>query len=217
MALRVGTQDERAVREVIDENCYRLPDLFAPGDTIIDVGAQIGCFAIACVMRGANEVIAFEPDEKNYELLVENTDPNIVETHRKAVWRSDTKDKFVPMLFYPSLTAQHQVDAIGIPRFAVETPAVGLDDVLGRFREVRLLKLDCEFSEYPILFTSRLLGRCREIAGEMHLKVGRNYGKLKYPPNQFGIEECLRDNGFDVKMEYHETYPDFTGLFWGKR
>ena len=47
-------------------------------------------------------------------------------------------------------------------------PAVPLDEVLGRFERVKLLKLDCEGSEYPILLTSTQLPKVERIVGEYH-------------------------------------------------
>ena len=45
---------------------------------------------------------------------------------------------------------------------------IALDEILKKFERVRLLKLDCEASEFPILLTSQLLGRVDQITGEYH-------------------------------------------------
>jgi hypothetical protein len=45
---------------------------------------------------------------------------------------------------------------------------VSLDGILEQFERVKLLKLDCEGSEFPILLTSRRLGRVERIVGEIH-------------------------------------------------
>jgi hypothetical protein len=45
---------------------------------------------------------------------------------------------------------------------------VPLDEVLGRFACVKLLKLDCKGSEYPILLTSTQLPKVERIVGEYH-------------------------------------------------
>jgi hypothetical protein len=51
---------------------------------------------------------------------------------------------------------------------AASVAAVALDEVLKRFERVKMLKLDCEGSEFPILLTSRELARVQEIVGEIH-------------------------------------------------
>ena len=44
---RDGTLDKAIFNAVVRLNEYRLPDSFAPGDIVIDVGAHIGAFAEA--------------------------------------------------------------------------------------------------------------------------------------------------------------------------
>jgi hypothetical protein len=48
------------------------------------------------------------------------------------------------------------------------TNVIGLDEILAKFERIKLLKLDCEGSEFPILLTSRLLGKVEKIIGEYH-------------------------------------------------
>ncbi|HSI10228.1 MAG: FkbM family methyltransferase [Rariglobus sp.] len=50
----------------------------------------------------------------------------------------------------------------------VRIPAIRLDDILAPFKSVKLIKIDCEGSEFPILLTSRLLHRVERIVGEYH-------------------------------------------------
>ena len=50
----------------------------------------------------------------------------------------------------------------------VVVPAIPLDRLLREAGSVELLKLDCEFAEYPILLTSRYLRRVRSVAAEFH-------------------------------------------------
>jgi hypothetical protein len=45
---------------------------------------------------------------------------------------------------------------------------VSLDAILERFGRVKLLKLDCEGSEFPILLTSQRLDRVERVVGEIH-------------------------------------------------
>ena len=47
-------------------------------------------------------------------------------------------------------------------------PAVALDDVLTELGPVRLMKIDVEGAEYPILLTARGLELVQEIVGEYH-------------------------------------------------
>src|SRR5207244_1654449 len=63
----------------------------SPGDVVADVGAHIGLYTIALAKRLApnGSVIAFEPDEQNYNALAQHVRLNevqaVVETVRAAV------------------------------------------------------------------------------------------------------------------------------------
>lgn len=176
---RGGTCDRNIYHDVCERNEYALPERFAPGDLVIDVGAHVGSFSYACLQRGAGRVLAFEPERENYRLAMYNLRPfrQRVRLHQKAVWRSDrhpgvllhsgySVDDFLvntgggTVLLPDEVTPHH-------PRKEVVS-AVGLDQILRRYPKVALLKLDCEGSEWPILFTSSLLGRVERICGEYH-------------------------------------------------
>ena len=72
LAYRPGTQDELAIREVLFGNEYRLPAKFGADDRIVDIGAHIGMFAVACLERGARRLWCYEPVQANFDLLDTN-------------------------------------------------------------------------------------------------------------------------------------------------
>jgi hypothetical protein len=93
---------------------------------------------------------------------------------------------------------------------------VAIDDVLeeaseGGTHPIHLLKLDCEGSEWPILFSSHLLRFCENIVGEYH--PGEWKGKQCWPDDLYRL---LDSQGFTVSLH---PYPsnDRLGLFWAKR
>ena len=69
---RNGTLDQAIFNGVVVLNEYRLPERFAPGDIVIDVGAHIGSFAEAVVSRGCRNVSCIEPDRSNFEIAAAN-------------------------------------------------------------------------------------------------------------------------------------------------
>src|SRR5437764_1613966 len=75
---------------------YRLPKRFEPDDVVVDVGAHIGSFAYAVVLRGGEHVWSIEPDRANFTFAAENLRPHIdkgfVQLMQRAVWRSDRND-----------------------------------------------------------------------------------------------------------------------------
>jgi FkbM family methyltransferase len=207
--LRAGTQDEEAYEEVVRQNQYRLPERFAPGSVVLDVGAQIGCFARACFDRGAARVYCFEPERSNFDLLARNLSGKNAVLVNRPVWRSDRKEK-VSLVHAGPRTALHFVRAGG------EHEAEMLDDWLRHAGEVRLLKLDCEGAEYPALWTSRELGRCRQIACELHPVHAPLHGK-EFDCSAAGVRGLLRGQGFAVDLEPVQGHLHQNQLLFARR
>ncbi|MGD0538797.1 MAG: FkbM family methyltransferase [Verrucomicrobiota bacterium] len=190
---RPSTCDYNVFRAVTALNEYRLPEHFDPCDVILDIGAHIGSFTCACLQRGAGQVIAFEPEPENYRLAGAHLAEfgNRVELHPLAVWRSDRPET---LLWHSGYRHEpHEVNTGGgdvlfqsgqpddFPQpnqHRVNT--VPFDAVLGRFDRVRLAKLDCEGSEWPILFTSRSLDQVEALCGEYH-EIGGKHDRQAIP------------------------------------
>jgi len=183
---RVGNQFEadNIVGTVALQDEYRIAkERFKPEDIIIDIGAHIGVFSYLCYAQGSRAVYCYEPGDRNFQLLERNLGslPG-VHLFRAAVWRSDGEDS--PELLLSGSagenTGANSVVAAGrvidfpsqklSPSSGVagRVASVGLDRILERFERVKLLKLDCEGSEFPILLTSRRLDKVERIVGEIH-------------------------------------------------
>ena len=209
-SFRVGTWDTTIFDIVNTHNEYRLPDSFLPTDTIIDIGAHIGSFGYACLTRGAGKILAYEAFEENYKLTKDNLEQfgEKSQVNHAAVWRSD---KHVENL---SFTASHEAQNTGGGNVwseggTITVPVISLDLILMcRLKRIRLLKLDCEGSEFPILFTSRYLDKIDAICGEYH-EIGGKFNPIPIPEhvkvdgyNEYTIEvlkEFLNKQGFTVE------------------
>ena len=188
---RPGTLDRAIFNGVVSLNEYQLPSQFNPDDVVIDVGTHIGSFAHAAASRGCHNVYSVEPDVTNLEIAaahlrsyVANGDVKLL---RGAVWRSDINDDQLRFDGYHVFPNTH-VELAGILNtgngsviWGVGDPVekIAFDDLVdlatmnGR-RRVRLLKLDCEGAEWPILLTSQRLYLVDEICGEFH-EIGGDY------------------------------------------
>jgi len=224
---RPGTADSRIYGAVNGGNEYRLPEAFAPADIIIDIGAHIGSFSFACLMRGAGRVVAFEAEAENFRLAQQHLREygERVEVHNLAVWRSDRPDTAV---FHSGYTGTDGCNTGGgdvlfqsestTPRASTQT--ISLDAILSRFAHVRLLKLDCEGSEWPILLTSRMLDWVDAVCGEYHA-----LGTDKVMPKQAQVAgyDLLTRRTLDSYLRQQfplvatdESAPDL-GHFWAAR
>jgi FkbM family methyltransferase len=214
-ALRPGTWDELIVGAVFG------------GKTVVDVGAHIGAFSVFAAQRGARRVLAHEPAEENFRLLVINAAGYpAIEPQRAAVWRSDRVEPALRLR--PSANASNtgggsviECDSIGghAPGDAEghEVGTIAFDDIVERVGTVGLLKIDAEGSEYPILATSRRLDRVEAIVGEYHRVDGPDAsmcvpGLAEWDGD--ALMDLLDDRGFDVAVR---VVDGLSGLFRATR
>jgi FkbM family methyltransferase len=214
--LRHNTTDELIWREVFVENEYRLPDRMDRW-VVVDLGAHIGSFALACVVRGAHAVHCYEPDFENFNLLAEARIPRTV-CHPVGVWRPDRGPReHVLLLEYvnrenrAALGFYNADDAKGRP-----VRVTSLDAILAPHHQVDLLKVDIEGAEYAALMTTTRYGWVRRIVGEWHtLPEGRGEADIDCRPE--ALLHHLASCGFEVSMERHHDMPDQLGRFWATR
>lgn len=172
---RRTTWDEGVVHCVLLQQDYTPPWFtIEPADTVLDIGGNIGCFAVLAAKRATRgRVIVFEPESDNYRLLRRNVEVNHlsnVETVHAAV----SGERGSITLF----KAQHGPLHSTIPariedaRGSEVVTAVTLQDAFDRYHVTRcnFLKLDCEGAEYEILYNTPedYLRRIDKIALEYH-------------------------------------------------
>ncbi len=169
LLLRPGTLDGWIFEEVHVRNVYRLPGRFGARDVVVDVGAHVGVFALAALERACGRVYCVEADEENYGIAARNLKTYIedgrVSLARAAVWRSDENEDVLRFGGYTS--AGRLVNTGGGNVIWSEdgpvVPKMPFDELVRRAASdgegrVRLVKLDCEGAEWPILFTSEAAG-----------------------------------------------------------
>jgi FkbM family methyltransferase len=229
---RPDTADEEVFQAINLHDEYRLPDTFAGDDVIIDIGMHIGSFCYAALRRGSNRVYGFEASPENFAQAKSNLKSfgGRVQLVHGAVWRSDQKVERLSFWDCPGNNGGGQVwRNLHGPALAV----LPFDDLVrhvtrnGRDR-VRLVKIDCEGSEYPILLTSKTLHLVDAIAGEFHEfgpddqphaglpELLRVPGHDRYTMKV--LEHALKHAGFDVSVAYNPAYPrEPIGWWWATR
>ncbi len=222
--LRPGTIDRRLFREVIIQNQYRLPRRFRRDDIVVDVGGHVGSFAYAVLRRGAGSVWCCEASATNFRLLQDNLFPyrDRVRLLYGAVWRSDASVTHLG-LHNPGSDANTGAIQVTDAPATRRVPVVPFDELIDRAteggaRRVRLLKLDCEASEWPILLTSRCLHSIDAICGEYHVVPPAGpfavAGYEEYSPEL--LEGYLGAQGFRVRT-VPESRQAGLGLFFAER
>lgn len=228
---RPGTQDEAIYHSVVTSNEYRLPERFEPDSIVIDIGAHIGSFGHLALSRGAGRVYAFEAEASNWAAARANLagyGDRAVVAH-EAVWRSDRPATRLSFVGSSDASNTGGGGVLGGPSAGAESvAATPLDDVLERVtdggrRRVAVLKIDCEGSEFPILFTAKKLGWIDRIVGEFHeLATASNPAAIPaaarvdgHPTHSIeALAEVLGRHGFTV--EWVRAEGSSLGLFYAE-
>lgn len=206
---RPNTQDEWIYNEVYAQNCYRLPDDMS-GKTVIDIGANIGAFAVACLDRGADFVFCFEPDRDSYQNLIAH-----LGAHERwsAINRAVVGNGRTGSLFLSEPKIDNGIRMTGGQHITTgdEGRAVigaRLGDFLAGRRGSFWLKLDCEGSEHEILADDLPWDRIEKIFGEIHdCGPDANFESLR---------ERLASVGYSVEVEPNPDDPNLALFFASK-
>lgn len=131
----------------------------------------------------------------------------------------------------PSLTLPRDSipsgQVLNVEKYQSQVPVFPLDMLLASFigrlarpSSLRLLKLDCEYSEWPIIWTSTRLGKVEAICGEFHEPKGRlpAYAQIseshRYDEKSLERKLTIRD---DFEFESKRHGDSNLGLFWAWR
>ena len=148
---------------------------FEPGDTVVDIGGNIGFVAGYIASRHPGvRVLSFEPFPDNHEhfgRLVETNGVKNVTLHPLGV-TADGRELTMTMNPHNSGGATANVANPELPGHSIRTvSSTTLDDIFARYdvKSCKLLKIDCEGSEHEILKSTSVLDRVSNISGEFHI------------------------------------------------
>ena len=219
---RTDTQGGGALAyEVIVRDDHRMTTrTLEPADVIVDVGGHIGLFGLVAHACGSRAIWSYEAGADSYQKMRENYEDLAGGTAlHGAVFRSDSgrPEKLrlsgaasIGTVLFDSDTPMEWIDGEIVParsQSSEEVQTIPLDEILGRHESVRILKVDCEGSEFPILLTSELLDRVDEIIGECHEISAEIYSQLAPSSRISGMSafrlrdltDCLEGQGFTVE------------------
>jgi FkbM family methyltransferase len=189
------------LQEVCIDDCYGVADLsLAPGDTIIDIGANVGVFTLWVATRNPEvQVIALEPSPRMCAYLRENITRSGARnvTAVQSACGGATREAVLFQRGVEAANSLYAQDNYGSRFYPLaRTEMLTLDDLFQRFdvRRCKLLKMDCEGAEYEILLNASeaTLRRIERISMEYH--VGLN----AHTPQE--LARFLMSNGFDVQV-----------------
>lgn len=141
-----------------------------PNDVVFDVGGNIGVFAFYAATKASNvKVHSFEPFPKNAEYF----EQNLAESKIKNIvlYKSAIADATGERTLHVHESwIKHSLNENSSETSGTAVHCVSLDEALKNFAVCNLLKLDCEGSEYEILYSSspETLNKVKKIVGEYH-------------------------------------------------
>ena len=188
----------RHVRHDLSIDAYGLEQIpFKPGDTVVDIGANIGMISIYLALKHPDIIVyAVEPVPQNYDNLVENISLNGVENvhvHGCAI-TGDGRD--LPMIAHlesnsggaTGFLSDMQLD--GHIRFNARSRTLDTFFKLLDIDSCKLLKIDCEGAEYEILLnSSEALQKIEYLSGEFH--VNEHLTSMGYSPSAL-VTHCTK-------------------------
>ncbi len=166
-----------------------------PNDIVLDIGANIGVFAFYAAMKEPNaKVYSYEPFPKNAEYFEQNL----------------TESKIKNVVFYKLAIAnaagerilhiheswiKHSLSENSSETEGVIVHCISLNEALETFPQCNLLKLDCEGSEYEILYSSspETLNKIKKIVGEFHNLDNKE-------KNGESLRKFLEENSFQIDV-----------------
>jgi FkbM family methyltransferase len=195
------------LREIFVDNIYQQHYELKRGDTVIDIGAHIGIFAVkaARAVEG-NEglVIAIEPDSSNLKFLQKNINENTLKnviTVQEGVWSK--KDQLKLYLGCHSTTSGFYLQEWQSSEFT-EVEVDTLDNILKELdiKRVDFIKMDVEGAEIEAL-----KGMRETLLNQEHVKLAisayhKQDGKATYKT----IVPWLESEGFRVREENGIVY-----------
>ena len=166
---------------------------------VVDIGASNGDSSIFFAKRGAKKVIGFEPDNRSYNLALENIKESgvghIVTPYDKAISWYTGKTKLLTYDKNPNASSVDKVNMVVIEDDIIReeyVECISLREAIGMFEGegIGLLKMDCEGCEYSVL------GSLKE---SDFIRIGSVY--LEYHNGVQKLPEILKKSGFS----YHIT------------
>jgi FkbM family methyltransferase len=178
-----------------------------PGDVVIDIGANIGYYALleASIVGNGGQVYAIEPVPSNAELLRKNIDLNgcsNIELYQLAIGEAR---KTAPMYQTPQRNLGSLLNPTGTPLEShitkvIDVEVMTLDDFLKDKPSPRIIRMDVEGYEYEII---RGMGHTLQTVVPLTILMEFHFHRMKRARST-EVLQTLRNAGFrttDVALE----------------
>lgn len=150
-----------------------------PGDVVLDVGMNIGGFAVTAASKGA-KVIGYEPHPETYELALENLKNNNLTaiTHMAGVSGYDRDAKLYldkPERNYSGFftTIAEGLQGENEKKESIPIKLEGINGILEKYKPNKI-KMDCEGAEWDIIMAIKDWYNVEKMVFEYHIVPGHD-------------------------------------------
>ena len=197
--IRTDSTDLMALTNVWMINEYNIDDYgITENDTVIDIGAHIGLFSL----RVSNfctkgKIFSYEPIKDNFECLISNLKLNQLE-HVLPFNLAVSSDSSKLDIFLNDDESGHSIFSKKNKKISVDS--ISLKEIFDQneIKICKLLKLDCEGSEYSIIeaLPSEYFERIDNIVIEYHLADSK-------PEYSKKLINKIKNAGFTIETKPH--------------
>lgn len=211
-------------KEIFVNDVYEMKKLAArlpEQPVVVDIGSNVGYFSLALLSyKPAAKIYAYDAVAANEQLFRRHLDMNpqlkpYVTAHHRAV--TGTPQDFITLYTETdhgnSVTASVYKDFIDENVYAEKVPCISLKEIMEQngIDHADLLKIDCEGSEYPIIYETpaSFWQQVDRLAMEVHDLDGqtRNAGYLQNYLAGFGFSFYSFPLGHSTYMLFAEKKP----------
>lgn len=219
---REPSSDQQAIAEVLVSCCYRNKRAgfdVLPGEKWLDLGANIGAFAVYAHLRGASEITCFEPDPENFKILELNA-PFANLNHAAVTMQSAP---YIDFARSPNPQNNYRGTEMPPPRYVATAPVRNVYAGFLVGQKFDGVKCDIEGSEGPII-DNWMLPKCNKLVLEYHSSrdssgarlaqrinaLRRHFDVVKYPAvfqrvvdlyARSGLEQPAKVAGWPPRMD----------------
>ncbi len=179
-----------------------------PGDTVLDIGANIGFYAtiLSDIVGKKGKVFCFEPDIKNFEHLKKATKKHLnIFINNLAV---GSKTEILKIYTSKSLNVDHRTYKPDVYDKEIDIRAVSIDDFLPKDSRVDFIKIDIQGFEMQAL-----KGMINTLHLNKNIKMISEfwpYGLRKSGSSLSEYFMYLKDLGFDVQLLKENSLQNIT-------
>jgi FkbM family methyltransferase len=209
-----GKVDVDVCREVAERRCYEKPRLgfrVCPGERWVDLGANIGAFAVWAEKQRGATVYGYEACEENASLARVSLAANGCRSTVETAFVTTRNDGVTSMHYKPDTPSRSSSRATGVQRFVKNR---SLSSIIEQHRP-HGIKIDIEGGEFELLDGGFPLDGVRAVAIEYHFRFDKSYANARRRLKP--LRDIFSHHAYRRAIDTSDTYggwQDETMFFW---